>query len=51
MDLKNKINEQVEQKQIHRYREHFDGCQMGRGLGGLGEKGEGIEKYKLAVTE
>ena len=26
------INEQVEQKQIHRYREHFDNCLMGRGL-------------------
>ena len=25
---KNKINEMAEQKQTHRYREHFDGCQM-----------------------
>ena len=50
MDLKNKINEQVEQKQIHRYREHFDGCQMEWGLGD-GQKGEGIQKYKLVVTE
>ena len=23
----------------------------GRGVGGLGEKGEGIKKYKLIVTE
>ena len=23
----------------------------GRGCGGLGEKGEGIEKYRLVVTE
>ena len=28
-----KQNKQAEQKQNHRYREHFVGCQMGRGLG------------------
>ena len=28
-NLKNRINEQVEQKQIYRYKEHFDGCQVG----------------------
>ena len=32
-NLKTKINKQVEQKQTHRYREHFDGCQVGEGLG------------------
>ena len=32
MSLKNKINEHAEQKQKHRYREHFDGCQTGEGL-------------------
>ena len=26
---KNKINEQIKQQQTQRYREHFDGCQMG----------------------
>ena len=46
--LKTKINEHTEQKQTHRYREHFDGCHMARGLG---EKGEGIKKYKLVVAE
>ena len=29
--LKNKINEKVEQKEIHWYREPLDGCQMGGG--------------------
>ena len=48
---KNKINEQVGQKQTHKYREQTDGCQMGEVLGGMGEKGEGIKKYKLVVTE
>ena len=51
VNLKSKIIEQAEQKQTHRYREHFDGCQMKRGTGGVGEKGEGIKKYKLVVTE
>ena len=29
LNLKNKINERVEQKQTHGYRERFDNCQMG----------------------
>ena len=29
--LKHKISEQAEQKQTHRYREHFNSCQMGEG--------------------
>ena len=41
-DLKNKINQQAEQKQTHRYREHFDGGQMGDGLGVMDEKDEGV---------
>ena len=45
-----KQDKQVEQKQTHRYREHFDGFQMGEELGGSVKKGEGI-KYKLVVTE
>ena len=28
-----KQNKQAEQKQNHRYREHFDGCQIGGALG------------------
>ena len=51
LNLKNKVNEQAEWKQTHRYKEHFDGCLMGRWLGGDGEKGEGIKKYTLVVTE
>ena len=35
LNLTNKINEQAVQKQTHRHREHFDGCQM---EGGVGEK-------------
>lgn len=34
-----KIEGQKKQKQIHRYRD-FDGCQEGRGIEGLGEKGK-----------
>lgn len=30
-----KTNGQAEQKQTHKYREHFNGCQMGGGLKGL----------------
>ena len=36
-NLKNKLSQQ-EQKQNHGYRERFDGCQMGRGYGGMGEQ-------------
>lgn len=36
--------------QTQRYREQTGGCQVGEGLEGLGEKGEGI-KYNFAVTE
>lgn len=39
-----KKNKQAKQKQIHKYREHFNGCQMRGGL-------EGINKYKLVFTE
>ena len=45
-DLKN--NKQAEQKQTHKYREHFDSCMLG-GVG-MGEKGTGI-KYELVVTK
>ena len=44
-------NEQTKQKQTHRYREQFNDCQMEGGFESLGEKGEGIKKYKLVGTE
>ena len=47
-NVKNKINEQAEQKQIHRI---FSWLPGGRGLEEMGEKGERIKKYKLVVTD
>ena len=44
-----KQNKLAEQKQNQK--ENFDSCQMGEVLGGMGEKSEGITKYKLVVTE
>ena len=45
-------NKQTKQKLTRGYREQTDSCQMGgRGVRGLGEKGEGIKKYKLADTK
>ena len=44
-----KMNKQAEQKQIHRYRGHFDCCQIGEGLGEWVNKE--IKKYKVVVTE
>ena len=46
-NLKNKINKQAEQKQTRRYKDHFDGCHMGEGSGGLGKKAE----VQMVVTE
>ena len=43
LNLKNKLSKQ-EQRQSHGYGEHFDGCQMGEGVGN-GWRGEGIKKY------
>ena len=40
--LKNKINKQAEQKQTHRPREYFDGCQMGGRLEGWVKKAKGL---------
>ena len=45
-----KKNRQTTQKQTHRYKEQTVDCQVGGGWR-LGEKGEGIKKYKLAVTK
>ena len=49
-NLKNRINEQIKLGQTHRHREQAGGCQGGR-VGGLGERGERIKKYRLAVTK
>ena len=40
-NLRNKINKQ-NKKKTYRYREHFDGCQMGEGLGGWVKKVKGF---------
>ena len=48
-NLKNRVNEWAEQKQTHSYRDQTDGCQRGGELGDR-EKGDGIKKYKLTVT-
>ena len=40
-NLENKINEQPEQKQAQRYREHFDSCQIGGRLGRWAKKVKG----------
>ena len=37
-----KQNKQAEEKQNHRYRECFDGCQMGEGSGGWMKNVEGL---------
>ena len=42
LNLKNKLSKQEEQRQNHGYEEHFDGCQMGRGCGGMGEERQGL---------
>ena len=41
MSLKNKLSKE-EQRQNHGYREHFGGCQMGRGCEGMGEEVKGL---------
>ena len=38
IESKDKLSKQGEYKQNHRYREQFDGCQMGEGYWGIGEK-------------
>ena len=40
-----KTNKQVEQKQTHRYREHFDGYWRARGLWSWVKKAEGLREY------
>ena len=38
IESQNKLSKQEEQRQNHGHRECFDGCQMGRGCGGMGEE-------------
>ena len=47
-NLKNKTNEQTEQKPAHRYREQTGGCQRG---GGWVKQAKGIKRYKLSVMK
>ena len=42
LNLKNKLSKQKEQRQNHGYREHFDGCQIGKRFGGAGEEVRGL---------
>ena len=42
LNLKNNLSEQEEQRQNHGYSEHCDGCQMGRGWGGMSEEVRGL---------
>ena len=46
---KNKINEQAEQKQTHKYREHFDGCQAEGGLAEWAKKVNGLRNTYLLL--
>ena len=48
--LKNNISRQTKQKQTHRHRGQSAGC-LSEGVGALGEEGEGVEQYRLAVTK
>ena len=50
LNLKNKVNEKAEQKHTHKYRKHFDGCQI-RGFRRISKKSQEIKKYKLVVVE
>ena len=40
----NKLSKQTEQEQNHRYGDHFEGYQLGRGRG-QGKKGAEIKKH------
>ena len=49
--MKSKKQNKQTNREIYRYREQNDDCQVGEVLGRLGEKGERIEKHKLAVIK
>ena len=42
IESKRKLSKQEEERQNHGYGEGFDGCQMGRGLGGNGKEVRGL---------
>ena len=42
MNLKNKLSKQEEQRQNHRYEEHFDDCRMEGGCGKMSEDVRGL---------
>ena len=44
IESKNKLSKQEEQRQNHRYREHFDGCQIGVGVGEVQKR-----SYRIAT--
>ena len=47
LNLKNKLKQ--EPRQNRGYREHFDGCQMGRGCGGMGEEVGGLRSTNRQI--
>ena len=50
MNVKNKINKKAEQKHT-KIQRTFRWLPDGRGLGGVSQKGDGVKKCKLIVTE
>ena len=42
MAINAQLSKQVEQKQNHRYGDHLEGYQLGRGTGRIGEKVQGL---------
>ena len=42
LNVKNKLSKQEKQRQNHGYKEGFDGCQMGRECGQMGEEAKGL---------
>ena len=50
-DLKNNVNDQTQQKQTRGHGDQRRWLPEGKEVRGLRGKGEGVEKYKLAVTK
>lgn len=38
-------------KQTHRYREHVEGCQIGRGFGGMGKSMKGLRSINVLLQK
>ena len=52
IESKNKLSKQEEQRQNHRYREHFDGCQIGGGCGRMSKEVKRLRStnsYRIAM--